>query len=176
MISLATLVRDTFAPQLQSMAQWLDKGAEHANAKGLSLEALLEARLAPDMFPLATQVVVACHHAYDGPARLMGQTPPATFEQRNWRFDELKARTAAAVRHVEGLDPAAFGGAAERRVVVPLMAGMVLEMDGAAFLQRWTFAHFYFHTVTTYDILRSQGVELGKRDFVGHLLPFIRQA
>jgi hypothetical protein len=179
MISLCTLARDTLAPHLRSLSLCLDRGAEHAEAQGLSPDALLEARLAPDMYPLATQIQIACHHAQDGPARLMGRAPPAQptppAAGQSWRIEEMKALIAAAATHVEDLDPAAFEGAAERPIEMPLMAGLALRMTGAEFLTRWTFAHFNFHVVTAYDILRNQGAPLSKRDFVAHLGPFIRQ-
>jgi hypothetical protein len=179
MTSLYALARDTLAPQLRSLSLCLDKGAEHARAQGKDPNAMLEARLAPDMYPLATQIQIACHHAYDGPSRLLGHTPPAQSPPpspgQSWRLEDMKALIETAAAYVEGLDAATFEGAAERRIEVPLMAGMALRMTGAEFLPRWTFAHFYFHVITAYDILRNQGVALSKRDFVAHLGPYIRQ-
>ena len=163
-----------FAPVLRSLGNFLDKGLEHQVIHQLNANALPDARLAPDMFPLTSQVQFACDHAKNSSTRLIGETPPV-FEDTEITLEDLKTRIERTIRYLEALDPAAFEGAETRRITIPLEPGVVLECAGLEFLRDWAHGNFYFHVVTAYDILRHQGVELGKRDFLGHLAHAIRQ-
>ena len=164
----------TYVPMLRSLGNWLDKGLEHQVIQRLSANALPDARLAPDMYPLTQQVQLACDHAKNGTARLIGATAPV-FEDNEITLEDLKSRVQRTVDYLESLDPAAFEGADARRISLPLQPGLALECSGLEFLQGWVNGNFYFHVVTAYDILRNRGVELGKRDFLGHLASAIRQ-
>jgi hypothetical protein len=158
---------DTFVPMLRSLSALLDKGAEHARAKGIDPDSLVNARLAADMFPLARQVQIACDQAKNGTARLIGQEPPR-FEDNEKTLAELKARIAKTLAYLDAIRPANFEGARNRQVTFALNADLTLDMDGVQYLRDWALPHFYFHVVTAYDILRHNGVEIGKRDYLTH--------
>lgn len=165
---------EAFLPMLRTLSTLLDKGAQHASAKGFDPAVLANARLAPDMFPLVRQVQIACDQAKNATARLMGQEPPP-FTDDEQTLDDLKSRIARTIDFLEKARPAAFEGAGERDISMPLRNELVLEMKGFQFLRDWALPQFYFHVVTAYDILRHNGVEIGKRDFLGHAASSIRQ-
>jgi uncharacterized protein len=158
---------ETFVPALRTLSRLLDKAAAHAAAKSLDPAVLVEARLAPDMYPLTSQVRLACHHAEDCVARLLGQDAPSV-EGSDKTLEEMKARIDRTVAHLEKAPPASFEGAEKRNVVMPLVDPLVFEADGLSLLRDWSLPHFYFHLVTAYDILRHNGVDLGKRDYLSH--------
>jgi uncharacterized protein len=174
-ISIYTTAIETFVPMLRSLSNLLDKGAEHARANKSDSAALVNARLAPDMYTLAQQVQLACDHAKDSTARLCGQDPPP-FENDEKTLEELKARIARTIDYVQSEPATAFEGAENRdiRIPIPPMNGE-FQMDGFQFLRDWALPHFYFHVVTAYDILRHSGVEIGKRDYLSQVAKYIRQ-
>ena len=172
--SIYTMAVETFVPMLGGLSNILDKAAQHASAKQLDAAVLVNARLAPDMFTLAQQVQIACDHAKNATARLMGDEPPR-FEDNEKTIDELKARIAKTIEYVRSARPAAFEGAEAREITIPLIEKLVLEVNGVQLLKDWSLPHFYFHVVTAYDILRHHGVEIGKRDYLGHVAGFIHQ-
>lgn len=163
------------ASRLRTLSALLDKGAAHAEAQGQAFETLAQAQLAPDMFPLARQVSIACRLSWEAMALLSGRERPPV-EPIGDSLAELKARIEETLRKLEGVQEAEFGGAAERRVVLPLQEGMQAEFSGAELLRDWTLPNVYFHLVTAYDILRHKGVALGKPDFMAHIGPNIRKA
>ncbi len=167
------LAEGTFAPMLGNLLAILDKAEAHARAAGKDPDAYVDARLAPDMFALSHQVHFACYGPVTGLARLVGGavSPPGEPDKT---FAELKARIARTIEALRALDAAAFDGASDRDVVQPLLGTRVLEMKGAQYVRDWLMPHFYFHLVTAYDILRNQGVDIGKRDYVGHVGESIR--
>ena len=170
-----TLAIDTFVPALRTLAGVLDKGAEYAREKGIDPDALLKERLAPDMFPLSSQIQLACYHAKDGSARATGRDP-AKIEIKELTFDQHKTLIASTVDTLRAADAAAFAEAAKRKVEVSLSGGRVFESNGLEFVQHWSIPHFYFHVVTAYDILRHLGVPLGKRDYMsGISAGYVRQ-
>jgi hypothetical protein len=173
-ISIDELAVQTFVPVLKTLVTLLEKGAAHARAAGSPATALLDARLAPDMFPLSTQVQLACHHARDAVARLTGNTAP-TIDNRDLTWDELEALVTGTVEHLEHVKPAAFAGAEKRQVQMPLQGTTVFRSNGLQFLRDWSLPNFYFHAVTAYDILRHAGVAVGKRDYLSHIGPYLRQ-
>ncbi|HLY53964.1 MAG TPA: DUF1993 domain-containing protein [Stellaceae bacterium] len=166
-MSLHDLSTGTFVPMLKTLSQLLDKAAEQAAARQIDLAALPEARLAPDMYPLTKQVQIACDQAKDATARLTGQTPPR-FPDEERTLDELKARIGRTIDYVESAPDSAFAGAGERAVLFPLIEDLVFDASGFEYLRDWALPNFYFHIVTAYDILRRQGVEIGKRDYLGN--------
>jgi hypothetical protein len=159
----------TFAPMLQSLSKLLDKGAEHARDPN----ALTGARLAPDMYTLAQQVQLACHHAEDGAGRLMGQAP-RPLETSEQSMAALQAAIAKTIDDLKAAPQAAFEDAADRTITIPISDDTAFEMNGLQFLRDWALPHFYFHVVTAYDILRHQGAEIGKRDYLSHVGGYIR--
>src|SRR5262249_42703977 len=134
---------------------------------------LMDARLAPDMFPLVKQVQIACDHAKNSTARLMGQEPPR-FGDDEQTLDELKARIAKTLDYLKGAPAIAFEGAEDRNIEIALPGDLLLTMNGGQYLKDWALPHFYFHLVTAYGILRRNGVDIGKRDYLGHVGAFIR--
>jgi hypothetical protein len=158
---------DTFVPMLGTLSTLLDKGAAHMKASGSDPDALVEARLAPDMFPLARQVQIACDSAKSAAARLTGQEPPK-FEDSEKTLEDLKARINRTLDYVKSVPATAYQEAEKRRVTFPLMNDMSLDMNGMQYLRDWALPNFYFHVVTAYDILRNQGVQVGKQDYLAH--------
>jgi uncharacterized protein len=172
--SLHAMATETFVPMLRSLSSLLDKGAEHAKANKLDPATLVNARLAPDMFPLIQQVQIACDHAKGAAARLTGREPPR-FEDNEKTLDELKARIAKTIDYVQSVPASAYEGAEERDIKFPLIENLEFEANGFQYFRDWSLPHFYFHVVTAYDILRHSGVEIGKRDYLSHVGYAIRQ-
>ena len=166
---------ETFVPMLKSLSNILDKGVEHASARKSDPAALVNARLAPDMYTLAQQVQIACDQAKDATARLTGQDAPQ-FENIEKTIEELKARITKTIDYVQSVRAALFEGAEDRKIIIPIPEdNMEFEMNGLQFLRDWALPHFYFHVVTAYDILRHNGVDIGKRDYMSHVGGYIRQ-
>ena len=161
--SLHAVAIRSFVPMLESLSAILDKAAAHAAQNKLDLPA---ARLAPDMYTLAQQVQLACDHARNGTARLTGREPRRAANDEKSLAD-LRARIAATLAYLRAISPDAFEGAEERDCSVPLPGKQVIAMDGSRFLCAWALPHFYFHLVTAYNILRHNGVEIGKSDYLG---------
>ncbi len=135
---------------------------------------LLNTRLAPDMFPLHVQVRLACYHARDAMARLVGQEPPPHPHLDETTFDRLRTLIRETSESVAAIKPQALVGAENRKVEMRLEGPLVLEADGLYFICRWSLPNFYFHVVTAYDILRHKGLAIGKRDYMSHVGPFLR--
>jgi uncharacterized protein len=164
-ISMHTMSVGIFVPMLGNLAAILDKGVASATQRKFDQAALTSARLAPDMLTLTRQVQLACDFAKNSTARLAGQDPPK-FEDNEATFPELKARIAKTLDYLKAIPGSALEGAEDRDITVPLR-DRKLEMKGLPFLQSWVLPNFYFHVVTAYDILRHNGVDIGKRDFLG---------
>jgi len=173
-ISLYALAIETFVPALNTLSALLQRGADHARHKGIDPETLAGARLASDMFPLSTQVQLACHHAKDGVARLIGETPPK-IENKDRRLDDLGGLIGKTIAELKCVSETALEGAESRLIEMPLQGSLIFRSNGLQLLRDWSIPNFYFHLVTTYDILRNQGVELGKRDYMSHIAPYIGQ-
>jgi len=164
-ISVYSMSVEAFVPMLEGLSKVLDKAAQHATAKKFDPAVLVQARLAPDMFPLVKQVQIACDFAKNSTGRLTGKEAPR-FEDNEQSIEELKARVAKTLDYVKGVRADQFEGAEERDIRIPLPNGQTLEFKGLAYLRSWALPNFYFHLVTAYDILRHNGVELGKRDYL----------
>jgi hypothetical protein len=153
-----------YARTLTALAGILDKAAAHAEAKKIKPEALITARLFPDMWSLAEQVRAACNHATRGPARLTGLAIPE-FQGKDATFADLKARVAWALAFVKGLEPGQFEASAERSITFAL-GDESRTMSGAEYLLHFSLPNFHFHATTAYDILRHNGVALEKGDII----------
>ena len=174
-ISMHAMATDTFVPMLRSLSNILDKGAEHAHAAKSDPSGLVEGRLAPDMYTLVQQVQLACDQAAGTIAHLTGQEAPP-FANDEKTLDDLKARIARTIEFVQGVQEGRFAGAEDREIRIPIPEmNSEFHMNGLEFLRDWALPHFYFHLVTAYDILRHKGVEIGKRDYLGHVAAYIRQ-
>jgi uncharacterized protein len=151
---------------LKATATLLKKAEEHCAAKNIAPEALLQFRLFPDMFPLTRQVMLVTDFAKGIGARLSGVANPS-YPDTETTFAELQARIAKCIAFLEGLDKKAFAGAETRMVKVRISRDVEKEMTGADYFNMQALPNFYFHMTTAYNILRHNGVELGKKDFMG---------
>jgi hypothetical protein len=154
-----------FVQGLKGLKGVLTKTQAHIEAKKLDPEALLKDRLYPDMFPLIRQVQIATDFAKGCAARLAGEEVPS-WEDTETSFAELIARIDRAIAYVEGLDPAAFAGAEDRDITL-VRRGETSVVKGLAYLQTQAQPNFFFHLTTAYAVLRHNGVEIGKRDYLG---------
>ncbi|MGE5339716.1 MAG: DUF1993 domain-containing protein [Gemmatimonadota bacterium] len=154
-----------FVRMLTNLSALLDKAAAFAESRKIDPSVLLSARLFPDMFPLARQVQLASDFAKGATSRLAGQEPPA-WEDNEASFADLQARLRRTVDFVQGFKPEQFEGADEREVTLKVR-GETVKLEGAPYLLQRAMPNFYFHVTTAYAILRHNGVEIGKRDFIG---------
>ncbi|MET0968016.1 MAG: DUF1993 domain-containing protein [Tardiphaga sp.] len=155
-----------YLQMLGSLSAILDKAEAHATAKKIEPEVLLGARLYPDMMPLVKQVQTACDQAMRGCARLTGNEPQSVPDTER-SFAELKQRLAMATDYVKGHTAAQFEGADVRDVTFPIGGAKTTTMSGQQFFTSFNAPNFYFHVTTAHGILRHNGVEIGKRDFLG---------
>ena len=155
-----------FERSLTAFLAILDKAEAHAKARKFDPANYLSIRLAPDMFPLTRQIQTFCDHAKNASYRLAGATPPV-IEDKETTFAELRARVEATLGHLKTVDAKAIDAGADREVVVPIGPNTRVKSPGANYLMHFALPNFYFHLTTAYDILRSAGVEIGKRDFLG---------
>ncbi|MCG8440908.1 MAG: DUF1993 domain-containing protein [Caulobacterales bacterium] len=154
-----------FTRALTNLAVFFDKAQAFAGARGLSDEQLLSARLYPDMLPLVSQVRIASDTAKGAGARLTGAEIPS-WPDEEASLSDVRRRIAMTNDYLLSLDPAAFDGAAERGVALQLGDTRV-DFTGERYLQDFATPNFYFHVTASYAILRSLGVALSKRDFIG---------
>ena len=165
-ISMHAMSVDVFTRALGSLSEFLEKGQAHATQRKFEPAVLLGSRLAPDMFPLTRQLQLACDLAKNSVARLTAEEPPR-FPDTEASFEELHARIARTLDYLKGVPASALEGAETRDIKVPTRDRGTLEFTGLEFLQHWAIPNVFFHVTTTYAILRHNGVELGKRDFLG---------
>lgn len=164
-ISVHAMSVDLFATALGNLAAVLEKGEAHAQARKIDPAVLVNARLAPDMHPLSRQVQIASDQAKGAVARLAGLEPPR-FEDTETTFAELKERSSRTIEYIRSVPASAFEGAEERDITLQV-GPRTLQLKGLDFLQRWAIPNVFFHVTTAYAILRHNGVEIGKRDFLG---------
>jgi len=151
---------------LKSLTGILTKAEAHCKARNIQPDVLLGARLYPDMLPLTRQVQLACDFAAKGCARLTGSDVPTTPDTETG-FEELRQRLASTIDYVKAFTPTQFEGAETREVSFPLGPDKTMTLKGQQFLSNFSLPNFYFHAATTHGILRHNGVEIGKRDFMG---------
>ncbi len=152
------------AQSLKNLETWLDKAEQHAAAKKFDIGALLNGRLAPDQKPFIFRVQSACDYVKGAAAWLSGQTPPKHPDTEQ-TIDELRTRIQKTVAFVQSVKEAQYAGASERRVSFSWAPGKV--MSGLDYLIQMTIPNTYFHLTTAYSILRHNGVDVGKMDFLG---------
>jgi hypothetical protein len=165
-ISMYQASAPRFANALRNLSAILDKAQAHAEAKKLDPAVLGSLRLIADMFPLARQVQIACDTAKGAVARLAGAEIPK-HEDTEQTVAELKARIAKTLDYLGSVPAAKIEGSEEREVVMK-MRGQDVKFSGLQYLLGHAWPNFYFHVTTAYNILRANGVELGKRDFIGN--------
>lgn len=150
---------------LSSLASILKKAADHAERRKIDPAVFITARLFPDMLPLAKQIQIATDHAKGCAARLAGVDLPK-FDDNEVTFDELQARIAKTIAFLDRFKAHQIDGSEEREIVLQLHETR-MEFKGQDYLNKWALPNFYFHATTAYNILRHNGVEIGKRDFLG---------
>jgi uncharacterized protein len=165
-ISMHAMSVDVLSNILGNLSWLLEKGEAFATAKKIEPGVLLSARLAADMFPLTRQVQVACDIAKNSVSRLAGQEPPR-FEDNETSFEQLRARIARTITFMKSLPAKDFENSETRDIKVPAGPDRTLEFKGLNFLQNWAIPHVFFHVATAYNILRHNGAEIGKSDYIG---------
>jgi uncharacterized protein len=156
-----------FVRMLTNLGQWLDKAEAHAAAKKFETGVFLASRLAPDMLPFTSQIQIACDGAKLAVARLSGVDAPK-FEDNETSFAELRERVRKTLDFVQSVPASKIEGTEDKDVTIPRRAGPV-TLKGEIYLKHFVLPNFYFHMTTTYALLRHNGVELGKNDFLGAL-------
>jgi hypothetical protein len=181
-MTLPDILVPTYVQMLGALSTWLEK-AEVQRPAG-EAEALMIARLAPDMFPLATQIRFACVQAQEGMFRLRGQAFPPSIEvllnegrnaaEHPGSVADARARIGETVAIVEAMAADAPKIEPTTPIAHALPHGIVFDLSAEQYVRDWTLPQFYFHVMTAYAILRAQGVELGKADYVAHMFAYLR--
>lgn len=182
-MSLTNLLVPTYTSMLNALAGWLDKAQQHlADADP---QALLAARLAPDMFPLATQVWFTCRQAQEATYRLTGSAFPQSIndlltqglnaQTTPGSFADVRNAVADTLALLASLAPDALDMDPDAPLEHELPNGMIFDFTAGQYARDWALPQFYFHLMAAYAILRSQNVPLGKIDYIPHLLPCLRQ-
>jgi uncharacterized protein len=156
-----------FLHTLENLKSILQKGAAHAQAKKFDANNLVNSRLAPDMLNLARQVQIASDAAKGAAARLSASEPPK-FEDTETTLPELVARVEKTIAYLRGFSAAQLDGSEQRTISVTVPSG-TLSFSGLHYLRHWALPNFFFHVTTAYNLLRHNGVEIGKADFLGKL-------
>ena len=164
-ISMYQASAPRFVNILRNLSAIIDKAEAHCAAKKIEPSALTTARLYPDMFPFTRQVQIACDTAKGAVARLAGVDIPK-HEDTEQTFAELKARIAKAIDFVESVSAGKIDGSEDKEIVLQMRSGE-RRFKGMQYLLGHAYPNFYFHVTTAYNILRHNGVEVGKADFIG---------
>ncbi len=181
-MTLTTLLVPTFIQMLSALSAWMKKA--QAQLPEAEERPLLSARLAPDMFPLSTQVRFACIQAYEAVYRLQGEDFPATLDEifkegqasadNPGTFADAQTRIDQTIAMLQALEDDALEGDANRQISHELPNGMVFDLTAEQHARDWILPQFYFHITTAYSILRSEKVDLGKPDYVAHMFLYLR--
>ena len=164
-ISMYALSHDVFKKSLGQLQHVMEKGIANAKARSFDTSVLVGARLAPDMLPFSKQIQLTSDFAKNSMARLAGIDPPK-FEDNETTMEELLARVKKTLEYIDTVPAMALEGSETRDIRIPLRDRTV-EFKGLQFLQHWALPNFFFHFVTAYNLLRHNGVDIGKRDFLG---------
>ena len=163
--SLYDFTVPTFARALTNMSHQLDKAKAFATQKKVDFKAFAEARLIADMHPLTAQIQIASDNAKGAVARLAGIDPPK-FEDNEKTYEELKARIAKTLDFINSVKPEQFAGAETREIVLKFPS-LTLKFNGQDYVTKFALPNFYFHAAMAYALMRKNGVDLGKADFMG---------
>ena len=164
-ISMHAMSHDVFKKALTQLLHLMEKGVANAKARSFDPNVFVGLRLAPDMLPFSKQIQLTSDFAKNSMARLAGIEAPK-FEDNETTLDELVARVKKTLDYIGTVPAAAFEGSEDRDIKIPLRDRTV-EFKGLPFLQNWALPNFFFHYVTAYNILRHNGVDIGKRDYIG---------
>ena len=164
-ISMSSASLPIFTTMLGNLSHMLDKAQAHAEARKFDPAALLQFRLAPDMLPFTRQILIACDAAKNGVARLSGVEAPK-FDDQEATFAELKVRIQKTLDYLASVPPERLDGSEQKEITFPVGREATRTMKGEAYLKHWVLPNFFFHVTTAYAILRHNGVELGKADYL----------
>ena len=164
-ISMSSASLPVYKTMLDNLNHFLDKAQAHAEARKFDPAALLQFRLAPDMLPFTRQIQLACDHAKNGVARMSGVEAPK-FEDNESTFAELKARIRKTLDYLATVPADRLDGTEDKDITFPVGRESTRTMKGEAYLKHWSLPNFLFHVTTAYIILRHNGVDLGKKDFL----------
>jgi hypothetical protein len=164
-ISMHAMSYDVFKRALSQLQHVMEKAVANAKTRNFETSVLVNSRLAPDMLPFARQVQLTSDFAKNSMARLAGIDPPK-FEDTETTMDELFARIKKTIDFIDSVTPASLVGSETRDIRIALRDRTV-EFKGLEFLKNWAIPNFFFHHVTAYNLLRHNGVDIGKRDFLG---------
>jgi hypothetical protein len=164
-ISMHSMSQAVFKKALTQLLHLMDKAAASAKARNFDVSVLVGSRLAPDMLPFSRQIQLASDFAKNSMARLAGVEAPK-FDDVETTMDELVARVRKTIEYIDTVSSPALEGSETREVVIKLR-DRTLQFPGLEFLQVWALPNFFFHHVTAYNLLRHNGVDIGKRDFLG---------
>ena len=164
-ISMSSASLPVYKTMLDNLSHFLDKAQAHAEARKFDPAALLQYRLAPDMLPFTRQIQLACDHAKNGVARMSGVEAPK-FEDNESTFAELKARIRKTLDYLATVPADRLDGTEDKDITFPVGRESTRTMKGEAYLKHWSLPNFFFHVTTAYVILRHNGVDLGKKDFL----------
>lgn len=183
-MQLTALLISSLSNQLRALSGWLDKAEAFVPERGESTDDLLALRLAPDMFPLATQLRFLAFQAQEPIFRLRGEAVPDAVLQvrqegrdggeRPGSWTEARARIAEALAALEQVGPNEFDAMADEPIAHELPTGMIFDMTGDQYVRDWALPQAAFHQMIAYAILRQAGVPLGKVDYVPHMFAYIR--
>lgn len=165
-ISLYAASIPVFKQMLTALGNVLAKAEAHATAKNIQPDALLQARLFPDMFQLTRQVQIAVDFAKGASSRLAGIEPPK-YEDSQTTFAELQALLSKVLALLDTIKPEQVDGNEEREIVLRPGTDKEKRLSAQAYLLHYSLPQFFFHVTTAYDLLRHNGVEVGKRDYMG---------
>lgn len=163
-VSMHAVSAPIFVRNLNNLSSMLTKAEQQAKTKGYDPAVLLNQRLAPDMFPLTRQIQIACDHAKGCVARLAGE-PPEVMEDTETTFAELQARIKKVLGIVQSYKPEQLDGSETREITIKI-PNSEFKFSGLDYVNHWAMPNFYFHATMAYAILRHNGIELGKRDFL----------
>lgn len=163
--SMYTASVPVFQHMLRNLSHILDKGEASAQARKFEPAVLATSRLAPDMLPFTRQILIACDAAKNGVARIAGIEAPK-FEDNETTFAELKARIQKTQAFLESVPAAKLEGTENKEVTFPVGREATRTMSCQAYLTTWVLPNFFFHITTAYAILRHNGVDLGKADYL----------
>ena len=165
-VSMYTVSVPVFMQHLNGLSGVLDKAAAWAAARKVNEADLLNMRLSPDMFTLARQIRAATDHAANAAGRLSGKEL-LKFETEETTLAQFKERISKTIDYLKGMKPAEIDGTEGKEIKITFPNGNTREFTGQSLLLGNSLPNFYFHATTAYDILRTCGVEIGKRDFMG---------
>ncbi|MDY7538909.1 DUF1993 domain-containing protein [Undibacterium sp. RTI2.1] len=166
-ISMYAASVPVFRQMLNSLSDVLSKAEAHATAKNIDPAALLQSRLFPDMLPFTRQIQIAADFAKSVPARLAGIEVPA-YEDNEQTFADLQARIAKTLALLDSLTPAQFDGSEELEIVLRPGTPKEKKLSGQNYLLSYGLPQFFFHVTTAYSLLRHNGIEIGKKDYMGN--------